>query len=164
MLARLLVAAVPIVLATIACRSTQPPAVATPVAPARTVDPTIQADNDRLVRRMLDSIGDRRTQPAPQVFKNVTWLTNTTAAQFLSIMNGGYARALGVRCVHCHVESKFASDEKRQKRAAREMAAMHRMINQELRKMQNLASTPAENRAINCSTCHRGMVNPMASP
>ena len=27
---------------------------------------------------------------------------------FLGIMNGGYAKALGVRCTHCHVEDDFA--------------------------------------------------------
>jgi hypothetical protein len=42
------------------------------------------------------------------------------------------------------------------------MAAMHRMINEQLKKMQNLESK-AEGRAINCSTCHRGAINPMAS-
>ena len=76
-------------------------------------------------------------------------------------MESGYSRALGVTCLHCHVERNFASDDKRPKRAAREMAAMHRMINQQLAKMENLESNP-QNRAINCSTCHRGAINPMA--
>ena len=39
-------------------------------------------------------------------------------------MNYGYSRALGVSCMHCHVEQDFASDEKRPKRAAREMAGI----------------------------------------
>jgi len=41
------------------------------------------------------------------------------------------------------------------------MAAMHRQINQELRKMQNLQTMPPESRAINCSTCHRGSIDPL---
>jgi formate-dependent nitrite reductase cytochrome c552 subunit len=77
-------------------------------------------------------------------------------------MNGGYSRALGVSCNHCHVEQDFASDDKRPKRAAREMAVMHRMINEQLKKMQNL-ETKSEERAINCATCHRGAINPMSS-
>jgi hypothetical protein len=59
------------------------------------------------------------------------------------------------------VEQDFSSDDKRPKRAAREMALMHRSINEQLGKMQNLEPRPA-GRAINCSTCHRGAVNPMA--
>ena len=74
-------------------------------------------------------------------------------------MNGGYSRALGVRCTHCHVERDFASDEKREKRAAREMAAMHWSINQTLAKMENLEPAPDE-RLIDCATCHRGRVDP----
>ena len=74
-------------------------------------------------------------------------------------MNGGYARALGVRCTHCHDERDFSSDEKRPKRAAREMAAMHWTINQTLAKMKNLTAAPDE-RFINCATCHRGKTDP----
>ena len=75
-------------------------------------------------------------------------------------MNRGYSRALGVACTHCHVEDDFASDDKRPKRAAREMAHLHRMINEQLSKMQDLEPKP-EGRFINCSTCHRGEINPM---
>ena len=38
-------------------------------------------------------------------------------------------------------------------------AAMHWDINQRLQRMENLKS-PADQRAINCSTCHRGAVDP----
>jgi hypothetical protein len=40
--------------------------------------------------------------------------------------------------MHCHVETGFSSDEKRPKRAARQMAVMHHSINDQLRKMENL--------------------------
>ena len=36
-----------------------------------------------------------------------------------------------------HVEEDFSSDDKRQKRAAREMAKMHRMINEQLGRMDS---------------------------
>jgi hypothetical protein len=65
-----------------------------------------------------------------------------------------------VRCSHCHVEGDYTSDAKRAKRAARDMAVMHRAINQELRKMENLESRPAESRTITCMTCHQGKANP----
>ena len=75
-------------------------------------------------------------------------------------MNTGYAKALGVTCSHCHDVGDFASDDKRPKRAAREMAGMHFGINQQLLKMENLATQPPERRFINCMTCHRGQIKP----
>src|SRR4051812_33430925 len=135
----------------VGCNPAQPaPGTQTPPPATRSAeDSAIQASNDRLVGDLLTSIGERRNQPSDSVFDNVRWLKNIPAAQFLDIMNEGYAKALGVRCSHCHVTDDFASDDKRPKRAAREMAVMHRMVNQELRKMENL-QTPPQNRAINC--------------
>lgn len=121
-----------------------------------------QEINDRFVKQFMERIVGHQTEPAEKVFKNIRWLKGARAEGLLLIMNLGYARALGVTCTHCHVEQDFASDDKRPKRAAREMAAMHRMINDELKKMSNL-ETPAEKRAINCSTCHRGAIDPLAS-
>lgn len=77
-------------------------------------------------------------------------------------MNAGYSRALGVSCTHCHVAEDFSSDDKRPKRAAWEMQVMHRSINEQLGKMQKRQSDP-KNRFINCSTCHRGALEPMAT-
>lgn len=74
-------------------------------------------------------------------------------------MNEGYSLALGVACTHCHVEQDFASDDKRPKRAAREMAVMHRMINEQLGKMESPKGKP-EDRFINCAVCHRGAIDP----
>ena len=121
---------------------------------------SIQETNDQFVRDILRGIAGHETEPAGQVFKNIQMFKTIPARQLLTIMSVGYAPALGVACTHCHVETDFASDDKRPKRAAREMAAMHRSINEQLAKMQNLATPPTENRAINCSTCHRGTVNP----
>jgi hypothetical protein len=122
---------------------------------------SIQAVNDRFVREWSERIAGHENDSAERVFKNIRldWFKAVPAAQFLDIMDGGYAKALGVRCTHCHEERDFASDEKRAKRAAREMAAMHWDINQQLRRMQNLKSSEDE-RAINCATCHRGAVDP----
>ena len=123
-----------------------------------------QGVNERLRKQLTDRIKGRENDPAEQVFKNVQipWLKTVPAARFLGIMDEGYSRALGVSCTHCHVEEDFASDDKRQKRAAREMARMHRMINEQLGKMEHL-ETPATERSINCATCHRGAVSPLAA-
>jgi len=120
-----------------------------------------QADNDRFVEQVAKTIAGHETEPAGRVFKNIqlTWLENIPAQRFLNIMNAGYSRALGVACTHCHDDQNFASDDKRPKRAAREMAEMHRTINDSLRNMQNLTDDPTD-RLINCSTCHRGAANP----
>lgn len=121
-----------------------------------------QEINDRFVKQISARIAGRENESAERVFKNIQWLKGVPAERFLRIMNGGYSRALGVSCTYCHVEQDFASDDKRPKRAAREMAVMHRMINEQLRKMQNL-ETKSEDRAISGSTCHRGAINPLSS-
>ena len=133
-----------------------PQATATPATP---LSPT-QETNNRFVKQISESIAGRENLPAEQVFKNIQHFKGVPAGRLLRIMNGGYSRALGVTCTHCHVEQDFSSEDKRPKRAAREMGVMHRSINEQLKKMQNLEPKP--DRAINCSTCHRGAVNPMA--
>ena len=122
-----------------------------------------QEINDGYAKEISDRIAGHEKEPAEQVFKNVRipWLKNVPASQFLSIMNYGYSRALGVACSHCHVTSDFASDDKRPKRAAREMAVMHRSINDQIAKMQNLEPNP-NGHFINCSTCHHRQIDPMA--
>lgn len=133
-----------------------PPPAALPAAQSSN-----QEINSRFVKQISDRIAGHENEPAEQVFKNIQWLKGVPAGRLLLIMNLGYSRALGVNCSHCHVEQDFASDDKRPKRATREMAAMHRTINEQLKKMQNLEPKP--NRAINCSTCHRGAIDPTAA-
>jgi hypothetical protein len=143
-------------------QSTAPKPNPGPAAPAQ-VNPN-QAVNDRYVAQILERIAGHENEPAEKVFKNIQLplLKSTPAKRLLLIMNLGYSRALGVACTHCHVEQDFSSDDQRPKRAAREMAVMHKLINEQLQKMQNLEIKP-EQRFINCSTCHRGAINPMAS-
>ena len=132
---------------------------ATPT-PASQANPN-QEINDRLAKQVLEKIAGKENDPAEKVFKNIQipWLKTTPAARLVRIMNLGYSRALGISCTHCHVEQDFSSDDKRPKRAARDMAYMHKAINDQLQKMQNLDLKP-DQRFINCSTCHRGAINP----
>jgi hypothetical protein len=146
---------------TIAARPRSPQN-SSPSAQAEPGKQTNQEINDGFVQKILKQIAGREQEPAGKVFKNIHIMTNTPAARFLLIMNLGYSRALGVTCTHCHVEEDFSSDDKRPKRAAREMAAMHRSINEQLAKMQNLDPSP-QGHFINCSTCHRGGVDPLAT-
>jgi photosynthetic reaction center cytochrome c subunit len=136
-----------------------PPAAA---APAHK-EPSTQEINDAFVQQISKQIAGHEQEPAEKVFKNVQIMKTVPAARFLLIMNLGYARGLGVTCEHCHVKEDFSKDDKRPKRAAREMAVMHRSINDQLVKMQNLEPNP-NGHFINCSTCHRGQIDPMAEP
>ena len=124
-----------------------------------------QEFNDRVEARLKQRLGARESEPAAAVFKNlkIEWLKDVPAGDFLGIMNGGYAKALGVRCTHCHVEDDFASDDLRPKRAAREMATMHHDVNQQLARMKDLEGT-SQDRFINCATCHRGRIDPHDPP
>jgi len=130
--------------------------------PAST-QPSVQEINSRFHEKLLKQIAGHEKEPAEKVFENIQIpsLKSTPAVQFLNIMDFGYSRALGVTCTHCHVEDDFSSDAKRPKRAAREMAALHRAINEQLQKMENLEPNP-EGHFINCTTCHRGAIDPMA--
>jgi hypothetical protein len=144
--------------------TTQQPVAPQPNATPRSAGNPNQEINDRFAKQLAEKIAGRESEPAEKVFKNIQipLLKTIPAGRLLRIMNLGYSRALGVACTHCHVEQDFASDDKRPKRAAREMADMHKMINDRLAKMENLDLKP-EQRFINCSTCHRGAINPTAS-
>ncbi len=138
------------------------PAVSQPPSAAAHERAAIQRYNDSIVQAELGRLGTLQNDSAGAVFTNLQLpqLQPIPARTLLAIMNGGYARALGVTCAHCHDVGNFASDAKRPKLAAREMARMHRTINQELARMPHLATPPEQNRAISCVMCHRGMVNP----
>jgi photosynthetic reaction center cytochrome c subunit len=132
-------------------------------APPAVREPSNQEINDAFVQQITKQIAGHEQEPAGQVFKNIQVLKKTPAAKLLLIMNLGYSKALGVTCEHCHVKEDFSKDDKRPKRCARDMQQMHGDINQQLVKMQNLAPNP-NGHFINCSTCHRGQVDPMAQP
>jgi hypothetical protein len=132
---------------------------------AQPAEESVQAFNDRMVEQLRKKIAGKESRPASEVFENIQieLFKTVPAERLLGIMNRGYSRALGVKCTHCHMEDDFASDDMREKQAAREMAAMHKAINDQLAKMKHLEGTP-EDRFINCSTCHRGKVDPHDAP
>jgi hypothetical protein len=89
--------------------------------------------------------------------KNVQMLTNLSDYELLRTMNM-MRSALGVHCDFCHAVSKetgwdFPSDEKKEKKTAREMISMVLKLNKEQ------FSGRSE---VSCNTCHRGAVNPQA--
>jgi photosynthetic reaction center cytochrome c subunit len=110
-----------------------------------------------LVTEMLKALGPNAKKPAGEVFRNVQLMKDVPADRFLRIMDIGYRQSLGVSCDYCHVEDRWEADEKRPKRAAREMILMVRMINDHLHKLQEINTEEA---SVNCTTCHRGYVKP----
>ena len=116
-----------------------------------------QEKENPLVTEMIKSLGDKAKKPAGEVFRNVQLLKDVPADRFLRMMDIGYRQSLGVTCDYCHVEDRWEADEKRPKRAAREMILMTRMINEHLGK---LAEIDTQDAAVNCTTCHRGYVKP----
>ena len=99
-----------------------------------------------------------QTAPAPktaeQQFKNIQALQGTPADQLFPAMQF-ISASLGVECEFCHVEGKFASDDKPAKKTARKMIAMTLAINKE--------SFNAR-KEVTCFTCHRGNNDPSGTP
>ncbi len=109
------------------------------------------------VAELMKQIAGKENRPAGEVFKNVTLMKDVPAGRFLRIMDIGYSRSLGVDCEHCHVQDRWEADEKRPKRAAREMIKMVSEINRRLGEMPEIDNTEP---VVNCTTCHRGYVKP----
>jgi hypothetical protein len=116
-----------------------------------------QQPENPLVTELLASIKGKETRKASEVFKNVKVLGDVPAAKFLRMMDAGYNRALGVGCEHCHVEDQWEVDDKRPKRAAREMIVFMKDLNARLAEMPEIDNSDA---TVNCTTCHRGYVKP----
>lgn len=102
----------------------------------------------------------------PREFKNLKVLPKDISSKDLSkIMVDDLADGLGVSCGFCHDENKdthkpdYASDEKPEKRIAREMMKMTAKINKRFFKI-NHPVIGSSSLAVTCSTCHRGTAFP----
>lgn len=106
------------------------------------------------------------TQEPREEFKNLQVLPKDIAPEDLRKLMGTFTRALGVRCIHCHVgeEGKpfkpedFQKDDKPTKLKAREMIRMTNDLNEKyLAKLANRADPQIR---IQCITCHHGINQP----
>ena len=109
-------------------------------------------------------------QPTPEPMTNLqVFPKDTPRPQVIQMMNA-FSDSLGVKCEYCHVQAApggkfdFASDDKREKRAARRMVLMRDSINTLLPAMVEKPiagpnATGAPMRVL-CSTCHRGQPVP----
>lgn len=120
--------------------------------------PSVEFNQTDALAKLREQIKGKESEPAEKVFKNIQMMKTIPAGRLLAIMEMGYARSLGVSCMHCHVPEKWESEEKPTKQIAREMAAMVGKINGEL--LKNIKNLKSESPTINCTTCHRGQVKP----
>jgi hypothetical protein len=104
----------------------------------------------------------------PGEFKNLKVLPKDISSKDLSkIMVDDFADGLGVSCGFCHAENKdthkpdYASDEKPEKKIAREMMRMTNKINKRFFKI-NHPVIGNSSLAVTCSTCHNGAAFPEA--
>lgn len=100
----------------------------------------------------LDWTPEQRKQPARETFKNLKVLGDVPGERFAAAMQSMRVN-LGMKCVACHViaPKNFPSDEKKEKRRAREMISMTAEIDR--RTFGNQAR-------VTCWTCHRGDEEP----
>ncbi len=92
----------------------------------------------------------RRPPPEPKNLK-VLKVPNT---ELIPAMRA-FSAALGVQCVHCHVQGDFASDENPKKEIGRHMITMAIDLNSKF---------PDGKMHVSCFTCHRGEVTPKVLP
>jgi hypothetical protein len=118
----------------------------------------IAAENKEDADKVRERIKGRENMPADSVFRNIKLFKGVPAARVVSIMEMGFSRSLGVKCTLCHVDEKWASEEKKEKQVARDMAAMTRTINDSL--LAKIAHLDSDHPTINCTTCHRGQKKP----
>ena len=116
------------------------------------------AERDSMIKVVLEELGDRKSAPAESVFKNLKMMKGVPAERFLMRMNA-FSRALGVSCRHCHVPGHWKDDDKKPKAIARQMMRMTGAINEEY--LAKIDFGPDEKPSVNCTTCHRGEVEPM---
>lgn len=85
-----------------------------------------------------------------------------TGQQVQQFMRTYVTTGLGVQCTHCHVQNR-ASDEKKEKVAARKMLQMMMAINDtHLKEVGEPAA--AGTYKVTCFTCHRGTLKPLTAP
>jgi hypothetical protein len=111
-----------------------------------------------VMTKQPDSAGEPLRKPeelAETHFKNVkTQLKTMPVSEFIDQMRY-FAWALDKNCEFCHVRDHFDSDDKKEKKTAREMIDMTAHIDAD-----NFKNHPA----VRCFTCHEGHSRPLSHP
>src|SRR5580704_11271867 len=124
------------------------------------------------VRALAQTPAGGGQQAAPPMTNLQVWPKDTAPAIVLQFMNA-FDDSLGVQCNYCHVEQggrlDFASDDKREKRVARQMILLRDSINVVLPaivgKPAGAGPTAGEGQPgapvrVLCSSCHHGLPVP----
>lgn len=144
---------------------TPPPSPPPPPAPPKSMlapppiaeEQPITFDQAAALAQLRTQIAGREKEPAETVFKNIRRFKGVPAGRVLAIMEFGYARSLGVTCVHCHTPADWSSDAKPQKAITRRMADLAAEVSKTITGFPEREGEPA---MVNCTTCHRGQVKP----
>jgi hypothetical protein len=96
--------------------------------------------------------GGKAKAPPPQ---NLKVLTVDGFRPMMDVFVASLGLADKGGCTYCHVEGEMASDQKPQKRTARDMLIMVRDLN---------AKHFGGEQKVTCYTCHRGSTAPAAQP
>ena len=110
-------------------------------------------------------LGIAASAPADPIYKNLKVLPkNITHDELDSVMHH-FNNSLGVKCGFCHAAQKdnsrkldFASDEKGEKNAARDMMRMTNRINKKFFHYKKDTEHPVA--PVTCITCHNGKAHP----
>jgi hypothetical protein len=115
-------------------------------------------------------ISATHTPPDKKEWKNLKVIPKNIDEEQMERVMYKYTKQLGVTCVFCHSYTKpgitpirvdFPSDEKQEKRTAREMMRMTDKINRKYFGYKNDYGFKSLNNAvITCTTCHRGISKP----
>jgi len=112
-------------------------------------------------------LGIAASAPAGPTFKNLKVLPKNITHEELDSVMHMFNGSLGVKCNFCHAQQKdnpkkldFASDEKPEKSAAREMMRMTTRINKKFFHYKKDEKNPIP--PVGCVTCHHGDPHPEA--
>jgi hypothetical protein len=113
--------------------------------------------NSIVLLKQDEAAGEPLRKPEEQAgvrFKNVKTesLKSLPASEFIDRMHY-ISWALGKECLFCHVDRKFDSDDKKEKKTARKMIDMVAAIDE-----HNFEGKPA----VRCFTCHEGRPHPLS--
>ena len=121
-----------------------------------------KAHADSAIDMMLAHIKGKEDMPAESVYKNIKIFTGMPAKNLPRIMWYGFGRGVGMSCGGCHVRDDFASDDKAQKRTARQMWQMQQDINGKY--LSAMKDIEDDMPAVSCWSCHRGSHEPEVDP
>jgi hypothetical protein len=121
----------------------------------------IAPENKKDADEVRAKIKGRENAPADSVFENIKMFKGVPASRLVNAMEFGFAPALGVKCAGCHVDDKWASEDKHEKQIARDMAAMVHAINDSL--LTRIPNLESQHPQVTCTTCHRGQKKPATS-